>query len=387
MTIKTRKMGKRMLMVIFLAAVFFFGIADIFAVALPQVQTNTATNIQTSSATLNGYVSDLGGYTSVSVWFQWGISTSYGNSTGSFNQNYTGDFSQQITNLAPNQVFHYRVVAQNSSGIVYGQDVVFTTGQTGSSQITVSAGFDIQVSSGQSYTLQGSAYDNQGGYIYYSWSCTGGTLSNYATSQPTYTAPYISVQTSYTCTLVASNLQGQSNSDSIMITVASGGSGSGSLMVQTNPATYTYNNQATLNGYLSGGSLYNARAWFQWGISTSYGYESAHQPLQSSGNFSQNIANLIANQTYHYRTVVQDNYGNIVYGQDVTFVSTGNNTSYNPYIPYYPVPPASAYSWNFSQVTQVPTGITDNLLSDSFFLPLVALIGGALLWKSKLIDH
>src|SRR3989344_1103993 len=96
----------------------------------PQVQTNPATNIQSTGAIFSGSVYDVGGYSTVNVWFQYGIDTSYTNATTIMIQNYTGSLSQQIINLAPNQTFHYRAVAQNSYGTSYGQDMYFTTGQS-----------------------------------------------------------------------------------------------------------------------------------------------------------------------------------------------------------------------------------------------------------------
>ncbi|OGZ62597.1 MAG: hypothetical protein A2812_03025 [Candidatus Staskawiczbacteria bacterium RIFCSPHIGHO2_01_FULL_36_16] len=100
--------------------------------------------------------------------------------------------------------------------------------------------------------------------------------------------------------------------------------------VQTNSATNTTNSQATLNGYIYGYDSYNNNTyvWFQWGTSTSYGNETTRQLKNYSGTFSQNIANLYNNTTYHFRAVAQSNNGQIVYGQDMTFY-TGGNTNQN----------------------------------------------------------
>jgi len=103
------------------------------------------------------------------------------------------------------------------------------------------------------------------------------------------------------------------------------------LTVQTNSATNTNNNQATLNGYVYGISNYNGSAysnntvWFQWGTTTSYGNETTHQTMNYSGSFSQLINLYSNNATYHYRAVAQNNNGNTVYGQDMTF-TTGTTT-------------------------------------------------------------
>jgi len=303
----------------------------VLAYTNPRIQTNSATNIQNTSVILNGNLTDLGGYGTVNVWFQWGTNTSYGNSTNYITKNYTGNFSQQIFNLSPNQTFHYRAVVQSSYGITFGQDMSFTTGQSYNQTIIVNAGPNLYLSSGQSQTLQGYAYASSGGYINYSWACTGGSLSNPNIAQPVYTAPYVNPynnQVTYTCTFTASNSFGQSNSSPIIIYVNYGSNAYASLTVQTNSATNIYANQATLNGHVSGASSNNTYVWFQWGTNTSYGNESNHQTINYSGSFSQNIANLASNQIYHFRSVAQNRGGNIVYGQDMSFVA-GTNT-YNP---------------------------------------------------------
>src|SRR6185436_8689762 len=79
--------------------------SPVLAVGNPQVQTNAATNIQSISAALNGNVYDLGGYGSVTVWFQWGTGTGYGNTTNQTFQNSTGNFSQYISGLTNGQVY------------------------------------------------------------------------------------------------------------------------------------------------------------------------------------------------------------------------------------------------------------------------------------------
>ncbi len=100
------------------------------------------------------------------------------------------------------------------------------------------------------------------------------------------------------------------------------------VSVQTNGASNISNGQVTLNGYLYGNNnyntgynYYNTYVWFQWGQTTSYGNETAHQAMNYTGNFTQIVSGLYQNATYHFRAVAQGNSG-IVYGQDLTF-STG----------------------------------------------------------------
>lgn len=189
---------------------------------------------------------------------------------------------------------------------------------------TANAGPDLYVDQGQTITLQGSGYDSEGSSLTYYWNCSGGTLSNYSIAQPVFTAPS-TAQATYNCSLTVTNSYGLSATDSMTVYVNS--TQVGGITVQTNSATNIQNNQATLQGYVGvpylGGINY---VWFQWGTTTSYGSQTNQQTFNNSGSFSQNIANLSPNTTYHYRAAAQ-NGNNTVYGQDMTFNSSGSSTA------------------------------------------------------------
>lgn len=268
-----------------LAAVAAFGATNVSAASPPQVQTGAAYASQPTSAVLQGYVSDLGGDYTVTVWLQWGVDTSYGYETARMTRNFPGNFSQFVSNLAPNTTWHVRAVAQNSFTTSYGQDVVFTTGQGGSN-----------------------------------W------------NNPNYR--------SYTA-------------------------------IQTNPATYTFNNQATLNAWLGPGYSGTTYVWFEWGPTTGYGFQSMRLPQNYNSSISQNIAGLSPDTTYHFRAVAQNDNGLVSYGQDMTFYEQGLASSPIYYPIYYP-------PTVFSSATSVATGeIGDNIVTDYFIIPLMlTIIGG-----------
>ena len=91
----------------------------------PVVATNPATNIASSSASLNGAVDPHG--LSTTVHFQYGTTTSYGSTTTS--QTKTGNtyqnVSANITGLTAGTTYHFRIVATNSAGTRYGLDRIF----------------------------------------------------------------------------------------------------------------------------------------------------------------------------------------------------------------------------------------------------------------------
>jgi formylglycine-generating enzyme required for sulfatase activity len=95
----------------------------------PTVATSVASNVDATSATLNGTVNPNG--LATSTWFEWGTTTNYGNitiaqdvgsSTSSVSVN-TG-----LTGLSTNTTYHFRAVAANARGATTGSNRTFTTG-------------------------------------------------------------------------------------------------------------------------------------------------------------------------------------------------------------------------------------------------------------------
>jgi hypothetical protein len=93
----------------------------------PVAITNPATNLASSSATLNGSVDPH--ELTTTVHFQYGTTTSYGHTTA--NQTKTGNAYQNvaanISGMTASTTYHFRIVATNSSGTRYGGDRTFRT--------------------------------------------------------------------------------------------------------------------------------------------------------------------------------------------------------------------------------------------------------------------
>jgi hypothetical protein len=93
----------------------------------PVVATNPATNVTSSSATLNGTV-DPHGF-STNVHFEYGTTINYGSTTAS--QTKTGNtyqnVSANISGLTASTTYHFRILATNSSGTTRGSDKTFAT--------------------------------------------------------------------------------------------------------------------------------------------------------------------------------------------------------------------------------------------------------------------
>jgi hypothetical protein len=93
----------------------------------PVVIANPASYVASFSATLNSTVDPHG--LTTTVYFQYGTTTSYGHTTAT--QTTTGNTYQNvaanISGLSASTTYHFRTVAINSAGTVYGADRTFTT--------------------------------------------------------------------------------------------------------------------------------------------------------------------------------------------------------------------------------------------------------------------
>lgn len=124
--------------------------------APPVAASRPASAASESGATLNGVVDPDGLETTYH--FEYGSTTSYGTSVpvpdasvGTSAQ----AVSQSITDLSPESVYHYRLVATSSAGTSYGEDVAFTTGAPTVSALAPDTGPD---GGGTSVTITGTNF-------------------------------------------------------------------------------------------------------------------------------------------------------------------------------------------------------------------------------------
>ncbi len=98
--------------------------------AAPIAITEVAGNVGTTSAILNGIINANNQNTNIS--FEYGTTTAYGNSITTSPSTASGTNNQPIsynlTGLALNTTYHYRISGQNTSGVSNGADMSFTTG-------------------------------------------------------------------------------------------------------------------------------------------------------------------------------------------------------------------------------------------------------------------
>ena len=130
----------------------------------PTVSTEAASNILSSTATLNGLVNPNG--ISTSAYFEYGLTCGvYGNQTSAqtLSASASNSLSTDITGLTPDASYCYRVTATNSIGTSYGQDMTFTSlpyGDTSAptGSVRINSGAETAISNRVLLTL--SATDN-----------------------------------------------------------------------------------------------------------------------------------------------------------------------------------------------------------------------------------
>lgn len=106
---------------------YYSGRISVTGTEAPFVQTGSAFNITTTTATISGNVNPNG--LSTTYCFQWGITTSYGSSAcADVGDGTTSKYkSKVIDNLLPATTYHYQIVAVNTKGTSLGEDKTFTT--------------------------------------------------------------------------------------------------------------------------------------------------------------------------------------------------------------------------------------------------------------------
>jgi hypothetical protein len=153
----------------------------------PVATTTPATNVTSTTATLNGSVTP--NQNDTTYYFEYGTTTEYGTQTptqGPQTGNATKDVSADVSGLAPSTLYHYRLVAMNSSGTSFGSDATFTTSAPGTgppggpNQVSIAASPEAltfgrstrisgkvkgQDSGGKTVTLEENPYPYSGSYL------------------------------------------------------------------------------------------------------------------------------------------------------------------------------------------------------------------------------
>jgi phosphodiesterase/alkaline phosphatase D-like protein len=309
-----------------------------FNTTAPYAKTEPAAAITQTSATLIGTVnpktfdSGPGSWTTV-VTFEYGLTASYGTTVTAIESPIGGEINQgvsaNLTGLAPNTTYHYRVIANNLNGTGTGADMTFTTSSL--PVVTTNTAAPVGTTSA---TLNGTVNANgDSTTVTFEY----GTTTSYGTTVTADQSPV----TGTTDTAVSKGITGLVNGTTYHYRVVgtnSSGTSSGAdrtfttgvnpPTVSTNAAASITTTSAIMNGTVNANGL-STNVYFQWGFTTSYGITNSASPGVVAGTANTpvtfNPTTLLPNTTYHYRAVAQ-NAGGIVYGADMSFTTNAAPT-------------------------------------------------------------
>jgi hypothetical protein len=299
------------------------------AVVIPDVTTTAASEVAQFTATLNGEVNPAGGGNVESCEFEYGTTTSYGQTAPcSPTTPYAGvtSVSASLSALSPETTYHFRVKASNSNGVAsYSSDQTFTTP---AASVT---GHATNVTD-KSATLGGTV-DPDGTTItdcHFEY----GTTASYGQSKPCASTPSGSSPVA-----VSADITGLSENTTYhfrLVAANSGGSYPGldeTFTTLSRPVIATaYTSKLTessvdLNAEINP-KEFDTTYHFEWGTGTSYG-NSMPVPDADIGSgssdvpVSQHVSGLAANTTYHWRVVATNSIGTRD-GVDHTFIYQTN---------------------------------------------------------------
>ncbi len=292
-------------------------------IAPPSVTTLDASDITSYSAKLNGELIDLGGDSSCKVWFEYGKTTAYGYSTAKQTKYSPASISASISGLQPDTTYHFRIVAQNSRKISYGNDLTFHTPPAlpeVATQPASNIGYDSATLNG--YLSKVGASSCEVWFVYdvvfhENWEDYAYSTSHFVKTSPSsfsYTITGLQLNVEYHFRAVAGNAAGTVAGDDVAFTTH--------IVlpsVITLDALNISSDAAMLRANLTDlGGDESCKVWFEYGETTSYGYSTEIKEINKTGIVEIEAGNLQPCTIYHFRVVAQNSKG-ISYGYDKSF--------------------------------------------------------------------
>jgi hypothetical protein len=304
-------------------AVILINVIPVLAANPPAVRTVAVADITNTSARLSGSLDSLGTASSVSVSFEYGRTTGYGNTTSSQVMTSTGDFNTSLSGLSSGATYHFRAKADGgANGITYGSDVTFDslnppTVTTGQANNVVEHGARLN---GSLNSLGSSTSINV--YFQYGISTSYGmvTSAQTVTSITTFSIDVIGLEngTVYHFRAVADGgVNGIAyGKDATLFTTPISPTAATSI-----PLNVSYASASLRGNLLYLGTAETVNVSFEYGTTTSYGTSTSKAPYTSSSDIKIDINNLATGTLYHYRIKADGGIHGVSYGSDVTFTT------------------------------------------------------------------
>jgi len=291
------------------------------------VSNGWASEVSPGAALLHGYLSSLGPYNEVKVWFEWGTSAGFGNKAGEQILYTPGPFSIKISGLSPNIRYYFR---SGAFPTVAGGTIVYSTTDSlttlGAGNLAVGT-WPVTNITTTSATITG-YLESLGPYksanVWFEW----GKTAAYGHETPMQTVNQTGIYTFSLEGLTAGSIYHfrakaipasggwvtvQSADNQFTTTSLPG------IAVSTEPAGGVTANSAVLSGFLTSfGSSSPVSVWFEYGTDTTFGSKTPPQTLNTTGNFRFAVTGLLPATTYYFRSAAFSN-GNSAHGQYSSF--------------------------------------------------------------------
>jgi hypothetical protein len=243
---------------------------------------------------------------------------------------FTGSFdsavSAAVVSLNADTVYHYRVVAENSSGTTYGADMTFTANPAGT---PVVATVGVNNVDDVSAVCKGDVSEDGGSLVAARGICWSTaphpTVSDAVTSEGTGTGAFssdlngLAPLTTYYVRAYATNENGTAYGNDLTFSTGV------SPEAVTGSATTIGNDSAVLNGTVNANGV-SAAVTFEYGETTAYGNTIGvdQSPVTGSEDtaVSAGVGPLNEGTLYHYRTVARNGW-TAAYGEDRIFMTAG----------------------------------------------------------------
>ncbi|MEI7898315.1 MAG: T9SS type A sorting domain-containing protein, partial [bacterium] len=296
--------------------------------ANPLINTVSASGIVYNAATLNGSANATG--TSFNLFFDWGLTTSYGNVATATPPTVSGttlnNMSSAISGLSGSTTYHFRARGVTSGGLtVYGNDMTFTTAPDPPAVVTTAATAITSVGATLNGTVNANSLSTTATFEYGLTTAYGTTL---AATPGTVTGAVVTPVSIAITGLVPNTLyhyraKGISSSGTTLGNDMTFTTSAILANVITNLASPVGTTTATLNGTVTANNSATTVS-FQWGLTNAYGNTAAGTPATANGMTgtaaNASIIGLTINTLYHFRCVGVNSVGT-TYGLDQTFTT------------------------------------------------------------------
>ena len=306
---------------------------DTLAFTAPSITTNSATGVDTDSATLNANLSALGDATTVDVFFEYRkVGAGSWTTTTKQNRSSTGTFNQALSNLDQDSKYEFRAVVEytnNGTQTVYGSTLEFDTLAFAAPSITTNAASGIATDSA---TLNGNLTDLGDSTevdVFFEWREQGAgswttTTKNERTATGTFSQGITSLSsnTDYEFRAVVEYTNnGTQRVEGSTLTFKTDDHTSPSI--STSAATDVDIDSATLNGNLTSlGTFTEVDVFFEYKAVGAPTWIATTKQVQSAiGTFNQSISALDQGTEHEFKAVVEYEDGGIqrVEGSTLTF--------------------------------------------------------------------